>query len=120
MYTRFVVLFIGLALAPFAWLPISSAQIEIIPGSSRRGAELFRSKACIDCHAYRGAGGAIAPDLAQPNQHAHTPVQLASALWNHGPRMWRAQEARQVRPTLDNGDRRSVRILLFVFLFQRS
>src|SRR5437867_8515543 len=102
MHTRFLVVFISLALAPFAWPPMSSAQIEIIPGSSARGAELFRSKACVDCHAFRGVGGKIGPDLAQPNQNAHTPMQFASALWNHGPTMWRAQEARRVRPTLDS------------------
>src|SRR5438270_553853 len=102
MYTRLLVLFISLALAPLAWPPPSSAQIEVIPGSSARGAELFREKGCAECHAFRGAGGKIAPDLAQPNERGHTPMQLASALWNHGPKMWRAQEARQVRPTLDS------------------
>lgn len=79
---------------------MSSSQIQVIPGSSVRGAELFRGKACIECHAFGGVGGNIAPDLAQSNERARTPMQLASALWNHGPQMWRAQEARQIRPPL--------------------
>jgi cytochrome c551/c552 len=96
--------FIAAALVPLVWPPASAAQIEIIPGSSVRGAELFTTKACVQCHAFGGVGGTIAPDLAQTAGRAHTPMQLASALWNHGPRMWRAQEARQVRPALESVD----------------
>jgi cytochrome c551/c552 len=101
MHTKLVALFIAFALAPFAWPPVSSAQIEIIPGSSVRGADLFQSKGCVDCHKPGGVGGSIAPDLTQPNKNIHTPMQLASALWNHAPRMWRAQSGTR-RPTLDS------------------
>jgi len=103
MHTKLVVLFIAFALAPFAWPPVSSAQIEIIPGSSVRGADLFRNKGCIECHTSSGVGGKIAPDLTQPNKNIHTPMQLASALWNHAPRMWRAQ-SRIGRPSLDSAE----------------
>jgi len=102
MQTKVVLLFIVLALAPFAWPPASSAQIDIVPGSSVRGEELFRAKGCVECHAFGGVGGKIAPDLAQPNRTMRTPMQLASALWNHGPRMWQAQQSRQIRPALDS------------------
>jgi mono/diheme cytochrome c family protein len=102
MHTRFVAVFLSLALAPFAWTFFAPAQIDIVPGSSVRGAELFRSKGCIECHAFGGAGGKAAPDLAQPNATTRGPMQLASALWNHAPRMWRAQEVRQIRPALDS------------------
>jgi len=102
--TILVVFFAGVALISLVGAPEASAQIEIIPGSSMRGAELFHTKSCVECHAFAGAGGTIAPDLAQAGGRAHTPMQLASALWNHGPRMWRAQEARRLRPTLDSID----------------
>jgi cytochrome c2 len=102
--TTVMLFFIAVALVLLAWPAASAAQIEIIPGSSARGAELFTTKACVQCHAFRGVGGTIAPDLAQPGGRAHTPMQLASALWNHGPRMWRTQEAPQVRPTLESVD----------------
>src|SRR5262245_14778372 len=88
MQTKLFVLFIGMALARFIWPPISSAQVDVIPGSSVRGADLFQKKACVQCHAFGGVGGKVGPDLAQPNGRAHTPMQLASALWNHGPQMW--------------------------------
>ena len=88
MHTRYVVLFLLLALAPLAWPPLSTAQIAVVPGSSARGEDLFRTKGCIDCHAFNGAGGKIAPDLSQRDERVRTPLQLASAMWNHAPRMW--------------------------------
>src|SRR5439155_20875042 len=68
MHNRILVIFIILAVAPFAWPVLSSAQIEVIPGNSLRGAALFREKGCVECHAFRGAGARLGPDLAQPNE----------------------------------------------------
>jgi cytochrome c2 len=103
MHTRFVLLLTALFVAPFAWVPMSmSMQIDIIPGSAKNGAEVFRGKDCVQCHSINGAGGSVAPDLAQPGSRAHTPMELASALWNHAPRMWRAQAARHIRPMIDS------------------
>jgi cytochrome c2 len=104
MQTKLFLLFIGMALAPFMWPPISSAQVDVIPGSSVRGADLFQKKACVQCHVFGGVGGKVGPDLSQPNGRARTPMQLASALWNHGPQMWREQDARQLRPSLDSSE----------------
>ena len=102
MHNRILVIFIILAVAPFAWPVPSSAQVEVIPGNSLRGAALFREKGCVECHAFRGAGARVGPDLAQPNERTHTPMQLATALWNHGPRMWREQENRRIGATLNS------------------
>src|SRR5437867_5606868 len=101
MHNRILVIFIILAVAPFAWPVLSSAQVEVIPGNSLQGAALFREKGCLKCHAFRGAGARVGPDLAQPNERTHTPMQLATALWNHGPRMWREQENRRIGATLN-------------------
>src|SRR5262249_45004358 len=102
MQTRLLLFFIALALAPFLWPPVSSAQIDIIPGSSVRGADLFQKRGCVQCHAFNGIGGKVAPVLAQQTGRSHPPMQLASELWNHGPQMWRAQDSRQLRATLDS------------------
>ena len=102
--TKFSVSFIGLALGLFAGTSVSSAQIGVIPGSSAHGAEVFRRNGCIDCHAFGSVGGTTAPDLRRSNERPRTPIQLATALWNHGPRMWRAQDARGIRPSLDSMD----------------
>jgi cytochrome c2 len=104
MQTRFLVFILSFALATFAWPLPSPAQISIVPGSSSRGAELFQKKACVECHAFDGVGGKVAPDLAQRNESVRTPSQLASVLWNHAPQMWRAQQARHVQPMLDSAE----------------
>jgi cytochrome c2 len=102
MRSRLTVVCISLIATVLAWAVASLGQISIIPGSSSRGAELFKTKGCVDCHSFAGAGGKIAPDLAQQSERLRTPMQLASALWNHAPRMWRSQQARQVQPVLDS------------------
>ncbi len=55
MHSKLLILFIALAVAPFAWpLPSSSAaaQIRIIPGSAVGGSEIFRDKGCSNCHKF--------------------------------------------------------------------
>jgi cytochrome c2 len=104
LHTRFVVVMVTLALMPFVWQPASSAQINVIPGSSTRGAELFQTKNCVACHSYGTIGGKTAPNLAQSNENVRTPIQLASVLWNHAPRMWQAQRTRLIKPLLDSAE----------------
>lgn len=65
----------------------ASAQV---PGSAERGKALFTEKGCVQCHSFEGAGGKVAPDLAQKSDRQYTPVLLASQMWNHGPTMWNA------------------------------
>ena len=93
MHSKLLILFIALAVAPFAWpLPSSSAaaQIRIIPGSAVGGSEIFRDKGCSNCHKF---------ELIAQNQ---TPSSLAAALWNHSPKMWRAQQDGNVKPVLNS------------------
>ena len=56
------------------------------PGDADRGRQLFESKGCIQCHAARGQGGKIGPDLATISG-IDTPIEWAQALWNHAPAM---------------------------------
>lgn len=56
------------------------------PGDATRGRRLFESKGCIQCHAVRGQGGKIGPDLATISG-IDTPIEWAQALWNHAPAM---------------------------------
>src|SRR5437660_588313 len=90
MYTKLIVAALAFALAPLAWPIPAPAQIKILPGSAARGAELLHQKRCIECHSFDGSG------------QERSPMQLASALWNHSPDMWRAQKTRNVRPALDS------------------
>ena len=43
---------------------LASVPREVVPGDPRRGEALYHSKgACAQCHALRGIGGAVGPDL---------------------------------------------------------
>lgn len=61
-------------------------------GEPDRGERLFREKRCIDCHQIGGAGGAVGPALDFLRIYA-SPIEVAAAMWNHGPRM--LEEARE-------------------------
>jgi len=74
-----------LALPGLAW-----SQVEVVPGSSRRGEALFEARGCINCHALDGEGGTEAPDLGRRAAGLYGPDGLAAAMWNHAPRMWEA------------------------------
>ena len=56
-------------------------------GDATRGAEIFREKSCAGCHAAAGDGKPpVGPDLAA-SEAIRSPLQWASALWNHAPAM---------------------------------
>lgn len=69
---------------------------------STRGAALFESQGCIQCHSLNGVGGRTAPDLGKTLDRAYTPGALAATMWNHAPTMWNAiLKAGAVRPVLE-------------------
>ena len=108
-------LFAAVAALPAATLPV-------IPGDSTRGAKLFESERCIQCHAVNGRGGKVGVDLGRSVPRNYTPAYLASTMWNHAPVMWAAMEgARMEKPKLDaGGRRRSFRLLLLVALLRKA
>lgn len=68
---------------------------------SARGAELFRTLSCVQCHSINGRGGAMAqsvgaPDLGKIADRNFTPASLTATLWNHAPRMWSAMRERDI------------------------
>jgi len=66
---------------------------NMIPGNAARGAEVVKAKSCQSCHAIDGMGGQAAPDLAKSPGGRFTPVNLATAMWNHGTGMSAAMSA---------------------------
>ena len=68
-------------------------------GDPKPGQRLFASKGCVQCHAVGGAGGSVGPAL-DSLKGANSPVLVAAAMWNHGPRMAEAMKAKGIeRPT---------------------
>ena len=74
------------------------------PGDPKRGAGLFRDRSCIRCHTVAGAGGAMGPGLDRFKRYT-SPIVLAAAMWNHGPKMQAVMaQAGIARPQLTGED----------------
>jgi mono/diheme cytochrome c family protein len=68
-------------------------------GDPTKGQSLFVSKGCVECHAVRGAGGRIGPDLGRTAVKGSF-YEIAAAMWNHAVVMGeKMTELRLVRPT---------------------
>lgn len=65
-------------------------------GDAKLGADLLRERQCTTCHSVLGQGANLAPDLARRSMRNFTPAALAAQIWNHGPKMWAAIEARNI------------------------
>ena len=80
---------------------IFTAQYTDEAGDAANGEKLFQSKGCATCHAIGGKGGNVGPAL-DTLKRANSPVIVAAAMWNHGPKMVQAMSAKGiVRPTLE-------------------
>jgi len=74
------------------------------PGDPKRGAELFRDRSCARCHSVGGAGGTMGPGLDRFKRYT-SPIVLAAAMWNHGPKMQAVMaQAGIARPQLTGED----------------
>ncbi|MFQ5896524.1 MAG: c-type cytochrome [Nitrospinota bacterium] len=79
----------------------STALVErryVAPGNPQRGREVFKAKGCLGCHAIRGRGGRVGPDLGQIDRLRGSLTQIAGTMWNHGPKMWDAMRQRKITP----------------------
>lgn len=64
-----------------------------------KGQRLFVSKRCADCHAVRGNGGRIGPDLGRTRVKGSF-YELTAAMWNHTQVMnEKMEESKLVRPS---------------------
>ncbi len=75
----------------------ASLRAATVAASSGRGAGLFQTLACYQCHSVNGEGGNIAPDLGLQVDRDFTPAALAAPMWNHAPPMWSAMRERGVQ-----------------------
>ena len=84
-------------------------------GDPIRGQSLFVNKQCVECHAVRGAGGRIGPDLGR-TAAKRSFFELVAAMWNHSPMMdEKILESRLVRPTF-TGDELADLLAFIYFL----
>lgn len=80
------------------WIAVSAAvpqnllaQEELIPENPLKGRFVFEQKGCINCHAIKGQGGNIGPDLGN-NEYYGSFLQLAGIMLNHTPEMLRRMQ----------------------------
>jgi mono/diheme cytochrome c family protein len=78
-------------------LALTSVHAAPIAADSTRGAALFETLSCIQCHLINGKGGTTAPDLGRRIDRDFTPASLAGTMWNHAPVMWAAMRQQNVR-----------------------
>ncbi len=82
---RITIISKGMAIALlFILTPFAFGQV--IPEDPARGGQLFVSKGCAKCHAIKGEGGKIGPDLGKIDL-GDTQFNLAAKIWNHTPMM---------------------------------
>jgi mono/diheme cytochrome c family protein len=73
-------------------------------GDVERGKQLFSEKRCVLCHQVGGVGGVAGPNLDFLRQYG-SPIQIATAMWNHGSAMTEAMRSKGItRPTFTGPD----------------
>ncbi|MCK5447909.1 MAG: c-type cytochrome [Gemmatimonadetes bacterium] len=73
-------------------------------GDAERGKRLFTDLSCIRCHQVGGVGGVVGPVLDHVGARG-VPIEVAAAMWNHGPAMIEAAEVRGIsRPRMSGPD----------------
>jgi mono/diheme cytochrome c family protein len=71
-------------------------KLYLPPANPVAGKELFNRKGCVRCHAIRGKGGKIGPDLAARNLKGSL-TAILSEMWNHGANMWPLMKTKGIK-----------------------
>jgi mono/diheme cytochrome c family protein len=70
-------------------------------GDAKAGKKIFADKQCVTCHQIEGVGGVFGPSLDSVVQFG--PIFFAATMWNHGPSMAEAMQARGIKRPLFGG-----------------
>ncbi|HXV79064.1 MAG TPA: c-type cytochrome [Candidatus Binatia bacterium] len=70
-------------------------------GDAKKGKKVFAEKQCVVCHQIERVGGVFGPSLDSIVQFG--PIFFAAAMWNHGPAMTEAMQARGIKRPVFTG-----------------
>jgi cytochrome c2 len=73
-----------------------TTQHHEVSGDPATGSRLFTAKSCAHCHTVGGRGGGTVGPALDGLERSSSPVLMAAAMWNHGPRMAEAMNARGI------------------------
>jgi mono/diheme cytochrome c family protein len=88
----------------------------MVPGSPARGEHVFAEKGCSTCHAIRGKGGHIGPDLGTKGLHKSV-TEIAGVMWNHEPAMWARMQESDI-PLPKFSDQEISDVIAYLFFLQ--
>lgn len=92
----------------------SVERIYLRPGNPQIGEKLFVQKRCAQCHTPNSQGTRIGPDLRTKVKGSL--IDIAGAMWNHGPKMWASMVGRGVQVPSLNTEEMSDLISYLYFL----
>jgi len=76
-------------------------------GDAKAGKKIFADKQCVVCHQIEGVGGVFGPSLDSVVQFGA--IFFAATMWNHGPSMAEAMQARAIkRPQFSGNELRDL------------
>ena len=81
-----------LALSTCLVIALSLACSKSAQKAGSDGERLFSELKCVTCHAVRGTGGKVGPELGAKAEQPYTPNVMASAMWSHAAKMWQAMD----------------------------
>ena len=90
MKTGFVllgILFAATVLPVPRLLAQETEETYVLWGDPNKGRKVYAERGCANCHAIRGVGGTLGPDLGRPPSQHRTVTQMAGIMWNHAPQM---------------------------------
>jgi len=108
---------LGVVVPSFLLLCSMSFAQTLLPEDPTKGARLFVSKGCVKCHALKGEGGKVGPDLGKIDL-GDTQFELASRLLNHIPSMTQGMErAKVAKPNLTGDELTEISAYLYILKF---
>jgi mono/diheme cytochrome c family protein len=89
------VVVVSTMLASNVWMQ-EVQETYVLWGDPQKGRKVYAENGCATCHAVRGVGGTLGPDLGRPPLQHKTVTQMAGVMWNHATEMSRLAKTKGI------------------------